>query len=189
MWPWEHLAFGYLWYSLSTRLAGDHRVGDAEALVLGLGTVLPDLVDKPLSWSLGLTTTGYGPAHSLFVGVPLVTVVVLSLWRVGRGPVGAALGVGYGSHLLGDFLGLRSGGPVPETLLWPLVPQQPYAQELSLFGRFFAYFGEFLYTVTRPEHLALVLTYAAVLGSVALLWAADGAPGLRWLLGDRDLNS
>lgn len=189
MWPWEHLAFGYLWYSLSTRLVGDHRVGDAEAFVLGFATVLPDLVDKPLSWSLGVTTTGYGPAHSLFVGVPLVVGIALLCWRVGRGPLGAALGVGYGSHLLGDVLGLRAGGPIPAKLLWPLVSQQPYAQDLSLVGRFLTYFAEFLSIVTRPEYLVVTLAYAAILGAVVLLWAADGAPGLRWLVGDRDLHS
>lgn len=186
MWPWEHLAFGYLWYSLVTRLAGDHRVGDAEALALGVGTVLPDLVDKPLSWSLGLTTSGYGPAHSLFVGVPLVAILAGLAWRRGHGPPAAAFAVGYGSHLLGDALGLRAGGPQPTKLLWPAVSQQGYAVDRSLLGRAGSYFGEFLATVTRPEHFALVLGYAAVLVAIVLLWAADGAPGVHWLFGDAD---
>ncbi|MFC5367599.1 metal-dependent hydrolase [Salinirubrum litoreum] len=186
MWPWEHLAFGYLWYSVLTRLAGDHRVGDAEAVALGVGTVLPDLVDKPLSWSLGVTATGYGPAHSLFVGAPLVAALAALAWRRGHGPPGAAFAVGYASHLLGDVLAFRADGPVLSKLLWPAAAQEPYTVDRSLLGRAGSYFGEFLATATQPDHLALALGYAGVLVAVVLLWAADGAPGVHWLRGDVD---
>ena len=58
MWPWEHLAFGYLLWSLWLRARGRSLPGDWEALVLVFATQLPDLVDKPLAWQLGVLPGG-----------------------------------------------------------------------------------------------------------------------------------
>jgi hypothetical protein len=57
MWPWEHLAVGYLLYSVSCVLWGRYptRIGVA---ALAFGTQFPDLVDKPLGWWLGVLPSG-----------------------------------------------------------------------------------------------------------------------------------
>jgi len=50
MWPWEHLAFAYVLVSGYYRLAWRSRPTDAAAIVIAVGAVLPDLIDKPLAW-------------------------------------------------------------------------------------------------------------------------------------------
>jgi hypothetical protein len=180
MWPWEHLAFGYVLYSAFARLVWDRPMGDAEALVVVVATQVPDLVDKTLSWTFGVVATGYGPAHSVLVAGPTVLLVGGVLRGRGRGPLAAALAVAYGSHLIGDFLALRANGPNPSRLLWPVAPRTPYGRDLSFVERFMEYFGGFVARASDPEHLAATLGYAAVLALVAGLWAVDGTPGVRW---------
>ena len=48
MWPWEHLAIGYLAYSLLGRLAWRRPPTVGTAITVAFGTQFPDLVDKPL---------------------------------------------------------------------------------------------------------------------------------------------
>ncbi|MFC6864103.1 hypothetical protein ACFQGE_11620 [Halomicroarcula sp. GCM10025817] len=48
MWSWGHLGFGYLLCWPVARLNGNGSMNDSSALVLALGTQLPDLVNKPL---------------------------------------------------------------------------------------------------------------------------------------------
>ncbi|MFC6964015.1 hypothetical protein ACFQL7_23110 [Halocatena marina] len=52
MWPWSHAAVGYLCYSIGTRLVGRRPTTGPTVAVL-FGALLPDLVDKPLSWVFG----------------------------------------------------------------------------------------------------------------------------------------
>jgi hypothetical protein len=103
MWPWEHLAVGYLLYSASVRLRTGSGPGDGPALALALSTQFPDLVDKPLAWSLGVLPDGTTVAHSVFVAVPAVVVVAaLERGRAG-GRYAPAIGIGYLSGLLAEF--------------------------------------------------------------------------------------
>lgn len=76
MWPWEHLAVGYIGYSLSVRLAGRGVPRPRPVVALAVGTQFPDLVDKPLSWTLGVLPSGHSLAHSLFAALPLATLAV-----------------------------------------------------------------------------------------------------------------
>ncbi|MFB6177136.1 MAG: metal-dependent hydrolase, partial [Halobaculum sp.] len=99
MWPWEHAAVGYLWYSLGRRAAGRDPPGDWPAVALALATQFPDLLDKSLSWGLGLFETGYALGHSIFLAIPLgVTALLVGQWR-GRPDIAVAVTVGYWSHL------------------------------------------------------------------------------------------
>ena len=78
MWPWEHVAFGYVLYSLGSHAIRREPPAEWTVFALGLGTLVPDLVDKPLSWSLGLFPTGYSVAHSALVAVPTVAGLLLA---------------------------------------------------------------------------------------------------------------
>ncbi|WP_416841683.1 metal-dependent hydrolase [Haloferax sp. DFSO52] len=180
MLPWEHLLFGYVWYSVLNRLVWHRPIGDGEALTVVLATQAPDLLDKTLSWTLGLTATGYGPAHSLLVGAPIVTLVAGLAWTRDRARLGSALFVAYASHLVGDALALRANGPTPGRLLWPLVTYDPYETNLGFVERTTKYLGEFVVKISNPENVVLVVGYVAVLSSVTVLWALDGTPGIRW---------
>ncbi|SEM03367.1 metal-dependent hydrolase [Haloferax larsenii] len=180
MWPWEHLLFGYIWYSILNRALWRTPITDGIGLTIALSTQAPDLVDKPLSWTLGLVTSGYGPAHSLLLGLPAVLVVAGLAWTRDKARVGVALVVGYSSHLVGDVLALRANGPIVGRVLWPLVTYEPYPSDLGFLERFAVYLVTFVAQMTAPENTVLVLGYVTLCGAVAVLWILDGTPGIRW---------
>ena len=177
MWPWTHAAVGYVCYSLGSRLLTGEPPSGAAALALLLGTQLPDLVDKPLSWGLGLFPSGYAVAHSVLVALPAGLVLFAVLRARGRSAVGAALVVGYWSHLVGDVLHpwLSGGSPAFVRVLWPLVSLPSYDQRLGLVGRTAAYLGDLLTGLSGADPL-LYVRFLLPLAFAAGLWLADGAP-------------
>lgn len=181
MWPWEHAAFGYLLYSGGLHLWRRSGPGGPAALVLLLSTLLPDVVDKPLSWHFGLFPSGFSVAHSVFVAVPVIAAVVIGARRRGRGELGSAFAVGYASHLVGDVVGhghLRSGSVVElSRVLWPLVTHRPYDHDYGLVGRTFVYLEAFLGTLGSADPILLAL-YLVLPVAALLLWIADGTPGV-----------
>ncbi|QLG29741.1 metal-dependent hydrolase (plasmid) [Halorarum halophilum] len=185
MWPWEHLAFGYLLYSAWTHVAWRRSPRGAEALVLALATQFPDLVDKPLSWGLGLFPQGYAIGHSVLFAVPAAAVVAAVALRHDRPDVGVAFAAGYVSHLAADVLSpaLKGQGLGFERVLWPFVTFEGYESDVGFAGRFTLYVGRYLHEVTQPEYLPFLLLYLGMLLAVVGLWVLDGAPGIRSLLG------
>jgi len=168
MWPWGHLAAGYLIYSLAARLAG-RRPRDGPVLVAAFATQVPDLVDKPLAWTLSVLPTGRSLGHSLVVAALLLPVVWWVSDRYDAGPLGGAFALGYLSHLVTDAL-----YPVLELdfyharfLAWPLVPPPAYDVEQS--------FVAHLLLVEPSPTFLFELTLIA-LASVA--WHVDDHPGL-----------
>jgi hypothetical protein len=188
MWPWEHLAVGYVAYSLACRLVpGEHRPGMAATAALAFGTQLPDLVDKPLGWGTTLLPNGTSLAHSLLFAVPLVVVVALLARRRGRPAVGVAFGVGYLLHLPSDVLySVLLGRPAWDAsfLLWPLLsaPAQPPG---SVFDRAGELVAALLEVLASPAGVTYLLFDGLLLGSALLLWLRDGCPGLDLLIRSR----
>lgn len=179
MWPWEHAAFGYLLYSGGVRAWWRATPGGQAVLVLLVATQLPDLVDKPLSWWLGWTPTGFSVAHSVLVAVPLVAAVAVVASRRGRPDLGLAFATGYGSHLVGDVLyPLVSGAAVDgDRVLWPVASQSPYEHDYGLVGRTLVYLADLGGTLGHGDPLVVGL-FVALPAVAVLLWIADGAPGL-----------
>lgn len=179
MWPWEHLAVGYACYSLWRRVRGTRPPGDAEAWAVVFGSLLPDLVDKPLAWTFGVLSSGVSVAHSVLVAVPVALGAWLASRRVGAAPVGAAFAVGYLLHLPADLAyPLALGGRVvPEVLLWPFGPETAPARAGLLANvRFYL---EVLFARLRTPRGAVYLAFEAALLAGALAgWWADGRPGL-----------
>lgn len=180
MWPWEHLAFGYLLTSLYFRSVHRRAPRTAEFVAVAFGTQFPDVVDKPLAWSLGALPSGTSLAHSVFVAVPLVVFVWLVAASVGRGSVATAFGLGYLSHLPGDvFYGTLVYGrdPAYAAVLWPLVATTQ-TEAMGFLTNFSYYFAQYEAFVTTPAGQWYVL--AQIVGSTAIvgLWFFDGAPGL-----------
>jgi membrane-bound metal-dependent hydrolase YbcI (DUF457 family) len=128
MLPLGHLSLGYLLSAGFGRLFRWQPPDFGSMVALTVATQLPDIVDKPLSWTLGVLPTGRTLTHSLFTAV-VVSLVVHRLARTAGAPgVGRAFAIGYGSHLLGDLYAAATSDS--ETLLflfWPLVPQEPYS--------------------------------------------------------------
>jgi len=185
MWPWEHLAFGYVLYSVTVHAVWRRSPGGLEAGAIVLATQLPDLIDKPLSWGIGVFPSGYAAGHAVVVAVPLSTAVAVLAHRHDRPRAGVAFAVGYLSHLTGDFLSplLSEGRLAFERFLWPFVSLPPYETQRGFLDRFLLYVGRYLHELAEPSHLPFVLAYLSIFVGVGLLWLADGAPGLREVVG------
>jgi len=183
MWPWGHLAFGYLLYSLGLRAGQRTSPTDQQAIALALGTQLPDLIDKPLAWWIPLLPGGRTLGHSLVFAVPLVLVLGWIGRRRGRLSWVVAFVVGYASHLVGDLYLAVASGNYHELaiLLWPLTPTVVYDSQPSV--------------LWHLSSITLSPLFLAELGLgvfVVVLWLADGSPGvgpIRRLLGRSDSPS
>lgn len=178
MWPWEHVAVGYLACSLGGRALGSPPPRAVDLLAVVVGTQLPDLVDKPLSWGLGLFPSGFAVGHSVVLAVPLGLAVLALGARRGRLRVGAAFVVGYWSHLVSDSLNpLRQGEPADVgRVLWPVATASSYERDLGL-GRGLAYLGEFVAGLSSMSPESLFVQVLALPLATLLLWLHDGAPG------------
>lgn len=169
MWPWGHLAVGYLLYSVAVHLRYRRSPDGYAAIALAFGTQFPDLVDKPLAWSLELIPNGRSLTHSLFTAVLVVAVLELLLRRRDAGAVATAFGVGYFSHLLGDALYPALAGEyyMLGFLAWPVVPAIAYSTEPS--------FAAHLRELSLDSFVAFEFGLGLF---VFVIWLADGAPGL-----------
>jgi len=182
MWPWEHAAFAYLAFSVLCRAVWRRTPRTRAAVVATAAGVLPDLVDKPLSWWLTVLPSGRSLAHSLLVLAPIFAVVLLVGWATDERPVAVAFVVGYLTHLAGDGVdplvveGEWRGG----FLLWPVVPAPegaaggglPHLRELV---------DAFVQFLATPRGTAYLFAEVVFLALVAALWLYDGYPGMRWL--------
>ena len=191
MWPWEHLAFGYLCYSLTVHLVRRRAPTTSAVVLLAVASVLPDLIDKPLSWSFGVFPSGYAIAHSIFVAPVGVALVVALAWHQRRLRYGAAFAVGYASHLVGDVVypAVLGEGLKPEVLLWPAVELPAYENDYGLVERFLLYFFQYLEMLAELEWSPMLAFEAGLALSVFVLWVYDGMPGVPtpyWLEAGRE---
>jgi hypothetical protein len=141
MWPWAHASVGYLLY-----IAYAHRrelpLRGLPVLATVFGTQAPDLLDKPLAWTVAILPAGRSLGHSLLFAVPLAVLCwSVVAGRLGRPAVGLGVAVGYVSHLFGDGLGAVLAGRWVDLsyLLWPLVPLPEYELAPSFAAHFLAF--------------------------------------------------
>ncbi|MDS0278521.1 metal-dependent hydrolase [Halomicroarcula sp. S1AR25-4] len=177
MWPWGHAAVGYLWYSSARRWQGRIPAGPP-VLALAVGTQFPDLVDKPLGWTLGVLPGGRSLAHSL-VTLALVAAVAGYLGYRFRGrDASLAFVSGTLSHVLADGLYPVLEGRYADLsyLLWPILP----VPEAEVGKSFLAHVAQ----LTLDSYVTFEL---ALLVFATVLWWADGRPGLGtlWATGAR----
>ena len=174
MWPWGHLAVGYLLYTLYTRTRYGHRPLAIATIFLVVGSQFPDLIDKPLSWTFGILPTGRTLAHSLLFAVPVSVGVYEACKRHDRLHTewGIAFVIGTLSHVIVDALPALLWGDPTEArfLLWPLLSVPGYEGESpSIVGAFL--------TLDLSPHLL----FEFVLVALALaIWWRDGLPGLSY---------
>lgn len=178
MWPWGHLAFGYVLYSLYTHIWNRKAPSGRLVVVLAFSTQLPDLVDKPLSWTFGIFPSGYSIAHSIFVATPVIIGFLGAMWYINRSEIGMAFGIGYGSHLLSDLLvAIFTSGATVGRVLWPLITQPAYDQNLSLSQRLVYYLVRYPISILQGENLGIFFLQSTFVFIAVGLWLYDGAPG------------
>ena len=176
VWPWGHLAVGYLAYAavLDRRLR--RPPGGLAVVVLAVATQLPDLVDKPLAWHLAVLPNGRSLAHSALVATVVVLLVGWALRARGDGDLAVAFGVGYYAHLAADAVGpiLTGEWEGLAFLAWPLIPGADGLDSTGILEFFLALARDLAAGDVPPffvAELGLVLLAAAV-------WASHGFPGL-----------
>jgi hypothetical protein len=181
--PWGHIAVGYLCYSLLSHLRGRTPTG-VSTVALVVGTQFPDLVDKPLSWSLDLLPAGVF-AHTVFVAVPVAVLVLVAARRFGRTELGVAFAVGYLSHLPTDVLPsvVFSDDPSYWFLFWPVLAR-PAETDVSnpvvgpgagagLVENATYYFHDYLTEIVSLQGIVYLVVFAGIFA----LWLSDGHPG------------
>jgi hypothetical protein len=172
MWPWGHAAAGYLLYSLWTNVGRERAPGALATVVLAVGTQFPDLVDKPLAWTLAVLPNGRSLGHSAITATVLTVGVWLALRERGHERLAGAFAVGYWTHLLTDGLQplLALDLYYLTYLGYPLYPPIDYGTDHSFVGMFLGMeFTPFL----ALEFVLVALAFAA--------WWRDGRPGLGFL--------
>lgn len=178
MWPWAHAAVGYLLYTGYCRLAGRERgqAGRERArpsgpavVVLALGAVLPDLVDKSLAWYVSVLPTGRSLGHSLIVGGVLVAAVLGYAYGTGRPRLGPAFAIGYLSHPLADGLHpfLTGEWQFLTYLAWPVLASPEYDGPQSVIAR-----------LAQLDPTPFFLFELALTAVALVLWAKHGYPGV-----------
>lgn len=134
MWPWEHAIIGYLAYTILVVLYRRRPPSTTEALIVVVGTQVPDLVDKPLAWTLPVLPNGRSLGHSLLTWSVVAVLVVLVARRVDRLDLAPAFLGGYLSHLVTDLPASAFVGDLSQStfLLWPILPSPTYDVEPSI---------------------------------------------------------
>ncbi|WP_435156590.1 metal-dependent hydrolase [Haladaptatus sp. DFWS20] len=170
MWPWGHLAVGYLLYSLSCRLS-THRAPTAlGTLFVAVGTQFPDLIDKPFAWTFAILPTGRSLMHSVLTASLILGGGWLLTRKYAKRIPWQAFAIGYVSHLAMDSVKSLLNGEVSKLsfLLWPVLPSPSYETQQS----FLAHFAEL-------DLSAFVIFQFILTGVAFIVWVADGAPGFR----------
>jgi hypothetical protein len=176
MWPWGHLAVAYLCYVGVVHLRGRREQPLAALVAVGVGSQVPDLVDKPLAWYVTVLPSGRSLGHSLLFATVVLAAAFALGRRRGRTEAALAFSVAYLSHVfvdLGpDVVGGLLAGDVSQLtwttyLVWPLLPSPPYPNDTS-FATHFA-------SLTLDAYM---LVQFALLGIAVLVWAATGMPGV-----------
>lgn len=138
--------------------------------VLLLGSLFPDLIDKPLAWHLGLLPTGRSLAHSLLFLVPVCLAVYALARHRGKPVWGIAFGIGAISHTLVDAAPvLWDPHATAGFLLYPLRDVEPYGNGSP------TVLGLFLDSLSNPYFLSEFV----FLGIALLLWRSRGYPGIQ----------
>lgn len=172
MLPWGHFAVGYLCYSLGVRLHTRMPPVGTAVIALALGTQFPDLIDKPLAWTVGVLPSGRSFGHSLLFALVLGAVIWLVARRFDRQTEGLAFMTGVVIHTLADAAPAALGGNWDRIgfLLWPMIPVYHYPGESNR-----SIIEFFLEMDLTGVPIAGVVFAILALG----LWVYDGMPGLR----------
>ncbi|WP_227379070.1 metal-dependent hydrolase [Haladaptatus halobius] len=176
MWPWGHLAVGYLCYVAAIKLRSEGEQTLFTLVAVAVGTQFPDLIDKPLAWSTTILPSGRSFAHSLITATLIIGIVYWIGQRLDSEEGALAFGIGYLSHSIFDLgprvvFGFLTGDlsqlKWTTYLLWPLLPSPPYPHDSSFHEHFIA--------LTLDPYM---ITQLVLLGVAVAVWIITGMPGV-----------
>lgn len=178
MWPWEHLAVGYLLYSGYVHFAYGESPTTGPVLLVVLGTQFPDLVDKTLGWTVSVFPSGVSVAHSVFTAMGLSAGLVVLSRRLGHRKLGIGFAIGYLSHIPADMIyPLLLGGRLNlGAFFWPLVTATGPARG-GFLANFFYYAVQFLAFLGTARGTLFLLLEITLLATAVAVWIFDGHPG------------
>lgn len=187
MWPWGHLAIGYLLYSPTYRVRTGRQPAAIPVVFLSIGTQFPDLVDKPLAYWFAFLPTGRSLAHSYLVAIPVCAFILLAARYFHHREAGIAFAVGYLSHPVADGVTaiIRGQWSAITYMAWPVLPSPDYE------ATSFAYHLTDLLVALRELSPGMLLHPASNLFVLELwltvlliiVWGSDGLPPLRQIVG------
>jgi hypothetical protein len=157
-----------------------------DAYAVLVGSQFPDLIDKPGSWLFDILPSGVSLAHSVFIAVPVTTLVIIESRRRNQTAAGLAFSTGYLSHLPSDALYgtiARGSPPSYRVFLWPIAPKTTSSPGGFLTNVRY-YFDMYQSMRNHPNVVWFVVFEVLFLSTAIVLWIADGKPGIG-LLRDR----
>lgn len=178
MYPWEHFLLGYVLYSGYLHAIHGRSPTAAETLAVVTGSQFPDLVDKPLAWTWGITETGYAVGHSIFSVPVVLTAVYLGARRIARPQVALAFSIAYLSHLASDVVYpiVFGRGVEPRVVLWPIASPPGSGIDGGFVERTIRYLDRFLLEIAGGEFSAYLVFQVGLAMGVLGVWVYDGAP-------------
>ena len=93
--------------------------------VVFVGSQFPDLVDKPLAYSVMIIPSGRVFMHSLPFAIPICILVIVYGIITSRPALSDGFVWAYLLHVIADWRQLLFAGRLPQNLLWPLVDPLP----------------------------------------------------------------
>lgn len=181
MMPWGHLAVGYFCYTAGLHIWDRQSPADIPTLALVVGTQLPDLIDKPAAYWIGLIE-GRAIGHSLLFVVPLCLLLLYITHRYSRQQIGVGFTIGALTHLLTDSVpSLFLGEYGVSYLLWPILPSPQYGV------RSFSHHLQQLIATYQSLNTASLMEIAKSMFAIQILlafivtiiWVIDGYPGVK----------
>lgn len=184
MMPWGHLAVGYLFYSLGTRLWHQRAPESESIIVLVMATQVPDLIDKPLNWWFSIYD-GRAIGHSLLFVIFACGLVFYFTRDHNRDKLGIAFSIGMVTHLIGDSYQALLTMDLNKLsyLLWPFrspptYPSDSFLDHLQNWTLQLRLLSHYSVTDLLTSSFGLQLILLALL---FFLWAIDGFPGPKTL--------
>lgn len=175
MYPWGHLAVGYLCYSLAVRLRYRRSPSESAVLALGVGTQFPDLIDKPLSWTFGILPSGRSLGHSLVFALGVGIVVWYLAQRYDRRTEAVAFFSGHLLHVISDTVPIVLAKEWNKlgAAFWPLTPAYQYPGESD---------RGLIEFVLSIELASIPVEGVVLIALTIALWLSDGLPGVQSLV-------
>lgn len=162
---WVHAAVAYLAYRGVLVVGSTDRPHDIAVLAVVGAALLPDIVDKPLSFVV-TSLPSRSVAHSIFTVALISLVTTYVTRRADRREFGVAAVFGYLSHIGVDLVDSQVIPAEPLVFVfWPLITDYHHIDSIG---------G--LLALVRPTPYVLFQMVLTVLG--VWLWVYDGKPGL-----------